>query len=222
MSSAGLKLGVCVQFCAAQRAAHPSAMPCRHRSDDRRRPPRRARRVLQLDELYAVDVSDRRTDAGKASPAGAQHVVQHGAAQHRSSSNAILKMIPGIRSSSDAILKMRRGVRRSERKIKKKKLLEEIEAKFNKSKHNKKKSSYSLVFFKETHKMLDVGKSLGIELKGGRNYNLKRFVEMQEEELKEMIHALDDFEEEDILEDDIVSRRMPLSLWLFELKMGRV
>ncbi|KAI8555957.1 hypothetical protein RHMOL_Rhmol05G0215800 [Rhododendron molle] len=79
---------------------------------------------------------------------------------------------------------MRRGVRRSERKIKKKKHLAEIESKFDKLKHNSKKSSYSSLFFKEAHKMLDIGKTLGIELKGGRNYNLKRFVEMQEEKFK--------------------------------------
>ncbi|KAG5538816.1 hypothetical protein RHGRI_019386 [Rhododendron griersonianum] len=56
---------------------------------------------------------------------------------------------------------------------------------------------------REARKMLDLGHTLGIEIKGGRNYNLKKFVEMQEEELKERIHALDDFEEEEISEDDV-------------------
>ncbi|KAI8549630.1 hypothetical protein RHMOL_Rhmol06G0039700 [Rhododendron molle] len=51
--------------------------------------------------------------------------------------------------------------------------------------------------------MLDMAPILGIEVKGERNYNLKRFVQMQEGELKEKIHALDNFEEEDNSEDDV-------------------
>lgn len=59
------------------------------------------------------------------------------------------------------------------------------------------------MLFKEARKMLDIGKTLAIEIKGGKNYNLGRFIEMQEEELKERIHALDNFEEQDISEDDV-------------------
>ncbi|KAI8570894.1 hypothetical protein RHMOL_Rhmol01G0074400 [Rhododendron molle] len=55
----------------------------------------------------------------------------------------------------------------------------------------------------EARKMLDVASTLDIEGKGGTIYNLKRFVEMQEEaRLREMIHALHDYEEELISEDD--------------------
>ncbi|KAI8546544.1 hypothetical protein RHMOL_Rhmol07G0126500 [Rhododendron molle] len=36
----------------------------------------------ELDELYAVNISDRWTDAGKASSEAVQHAVQHKAAQH--------------------------------------------------------------------------------------------------------------------------------------------
>ncbi|KAI8571481.1 hypothetical protein RHMOL_Rhmol01G0123200 [Rhododendron molle] len=47
-------LGECaVQPCAAQRAAQPPARPCRHRSDDRKRSPRRARRVLYVHKKSA-------------------------------------------------------------------------------------------------------------------------------------------------------------------------
>ncbi|KAI8543699.1 hypothetical protein RHMOL_Rhmol08G0238900 [Rhododendron molle] len=38
--------------------------------------------LVVLDELYAVDVSDRRADAGKAAPTAAQHAAQHVAVQH--------------------------------------------------------------------------------------------------------------------------------------------
>ncbi|KAI8568477.1 hypothetical protein RHMOL_Rhmol02G0203000 [Rhododendron molle] len=38
--------------------------------------------VRVLDELYVVDVSDRRTDVSKASPAAAQYAVQHRVTQH--------------------------------------------------------------------------------------------------------------------------------------------
>ncbi|KAI8526053.1 hypothetical protein RHMOL_Rhmol13G0278800 [Rhododendron molle] len=59
------------------------------------------------------------------------------------------------------------------------------------------------MFFKEARKMLYIASTLGIEVKGGKNYNLKKFVQMKEEELKEMIQALDDFEKENISEDDV-------------------
>ncbi|KAI8538216.1 hypothetical protein RHMOL_Rhmol09G0085400 [Rhododendron molle] len=77
-----------------------------------------------------------------------------------------------------------------------------IEPAFDKLNHRKKKGPYSSLFFKEARKMLDIGAKLGIEVKGGRNYKLKRFVKMQEEELRERIHALDDYEEESISGDD--------------------
>ncbi|KAI8548384.1 hypothetical protein RHMOL_Rhmol07G0270000 [Rhododendron molle] len=38
--------------------------------------------LVVLDELYAVDVSDHRADAGKTVPAAAQHAAQHVAVQH--------------------------------------------------------------------------------------------------------------------------------------------
>ncbi|KAI8547646.1 hypothetical protein RHMOL_Rhmol07G0212000 [Rhododendron molle] len=70
--------------------------------------------------------------------------------------------------------------------------------------------------------MLDVGFALGIEIKGGRNHNLKKIVEMQEKELREMIYALDDFDEESILEDDVdLENDASLSLFgLFILSSG--
>ncbi|KAI8545753.1 hypothetical protein RHMOL_Rhmol07G0062500 [Rhododendron molle] len=37
---------------------------------------------VELDELYMMNVSEHRTDAGKASPETAQYVVQHETAQH--------------------------------------------------------------------------------------------------------------------------------------------
>lgn len=36
---------------------------------------------------------------------------------------------------------------------------------------------------------------LGIKVRGGRNFILRKFVEMQEEEVKKIIHALDDLDE---------------------------
>lgn len=52
-----------------------------------------------------------------------------------------------------------------------------------------------LSLFKEARKTMDIGARLDIQFKEGRNFMLKKFVEMEEAELAEKINALDDFEE---------------------------
>ncbi|KAI8531874.1 hypothetical protein RHMOL_Rhmol11G0169800 [Rhododendron molle] len=77
----------------------------------------------------------------------------------------------------------------------------------------RKKGLSSSLLFKEARKTLDFGHRLGIEPRGGRNFLLRKFVEMQENELAERINALDDLEEEDDLEDlDDIEKRASLSL----------
>lgn len=56
--------------------------------------------------------------------------------------------------------------------------------------------------FKENCETMDLGARLGVSFKGGRNFILKTFVEMQEAELAERINALDDLEIYVDLEDD--------------------
>lgn len=98
----------------------------------------------------------------------------------------------GDRSFLNAIHKMERRLRRSERKISEKKLLVEFGVKAEKLNHRHKKiSSSSLSFdnirnrnsilFKRARKAIDIGTTLGVKFQGGRNFNLKKFVEMQED-----------------------------------------
>lgn len=48
---------------------------------------------------------------------------------------------------------------------------------------------------------MDLSATLGINFRGGRNFILKKFVELEEERLAERINTLDDLEEDDFLED---------------------
>lgn len=48
---------------------------------------------------------------------------------------------------------------------------------------------------------MDTGAKFGIEFRGGRRYTLKKFVEIQENEIAEQINALDDLDDV-VLEDD--------------------
>ncbi|KAI8527614.1 hypothetical protein RHMOL_Rhmol12G0089200 [Rhododendron molle] len=76
----------------------------------------------------------------------------------------------------------------------------ELGVKVNKLNHkNRKISTSSLssndirnrssILFKKARKTFDLSPTLGIEIRGGSNYILKEFVEMQEREFKEMIYA---------------------------------
>lgn len=123
--------------------------------------------------------------------------------------------IRGERSVHEALKKFERRMKRSMRKLKKKKLLNEFGVKTGMIKHRHMEvfsSSLSFgdirnrnsVLFKEASKTLALKDSLGISLKGGRNFNLKKFVEMQEEEIADRGKAerescdLDDVEDEDL------------------------
>lgn len=55
---------------------------------------------------------------------------------------------------------------------------------------------------------------LGIECRGGRSFNLKKFVEMEEVEIAERINAPDDFEDVVLEEDDDFEEGASLSLSL--------
>lgn len=44
---------------------------------------------------------------------------------------------------------------------------------------------------------LDLGATLGIKPRGGRNFMLKKFVEMEENEIADRINALDNLDEND-------------------------
>lgn len=98
-----------------------------------------------------------------------------------------------VKSTYEAIPKMERRVNRSKRKIKKKKLISEFGIKAAKVPFKAKvvpSSSQSSIDiqnrnsfpFNNATKVLEAKEALGIELKGGRNSILKRFLEMEEEE----------------------------------------
>ncbi|KAI8573905.1 hypothetical protein RHMOL_Rhmol01G0311900 [Rhododendron molle] len=87
---------------------------------------------------------------------------------------------------------------RSKRKLKKKKLIYEFGIKAAKvSKKGKIVPSSSLstrdiqnrnsILFKNASKALDFGARLEIKMVGGRNYNLKKWAEMEEEEIEERV-----------------------------------
>lgn len=103
-------------------------------------------------------------------------------------------------TSLDAIHKLEKRLRRSKRMITKTKLLAEFRVKADH--RNKYVPSYSLssdhtrnrnsILFKiNARKALDIGARLDIKFRGGRGYNLRKCVEMEENELAGMINALD-------------------------------
>lgn len=99
-----------------------------------------------------------------------------------------------VKSTYEAIPKMERRVNRSKRKIKKKKLISEFGIKAAKVPFKAKvvpsssqssidiQNRNSFLLFNNASKVLEAKEALGIELKGGRNSILKRFLEMEEEE----------------------------------------
>lgn len=62
---------------------------------------------------------------------------------------------------------------------------------------------------------MDLGATLGVKFRGGRNFNLKKFIKMEEEEIAGRINALESLDENDFMEEANDFEEGFLYLWNF-------